>query len=229
MAWLVPRASDPAAGERCLSLDRTGRRQVSRSAPKRRPGIRCCARRCSLASCRRLRRRARMPLPARWRSRNWQRLPGASAPTVPALQDRHNGAEIPRLHIPANAERRACSHCRRRPFRARSHQYAGERPGSGGTRNGGTCSGGAPRRDDQCNHRQRSVAPEFPHDPCRRPRLVASAAADRHQLGHRGGEITLVGKGICFDTGGLDIKPSSSMLLMKKDMGGAAARLRSRT
>ncbi len=34
--------------------------------------------------------------------------------------------------------------------------------------------------------------------------------------------ITLVGKGVCFDTGGLDIKPSASMLLMKKDMGGAA-------
>lgn len=38
--------------------------------------------------------------------------------------------------------------------------------------------------------------------------------------GHR--RITLVGKGVCFDTGGLDIKPSASMLLMKKDMGGAA-------
>ncbi len=34
--------------------------------------------------------------------------------------------------------------------------------------------------------------------------------------------ITLVGKGVCFDTGGLDIKPASSMALMKKDMGGAA-------
>ena len=34
--------------------------------------------------------------------------------------------------------------------------------------------------------------------------------------------ITLVGKGVCFDTGGLDIKPSSGMYLMKKDMGGAA-------
>ena len=34
--------------------------------------------------------------------------------------------------------------------------------------------------------------------------------------------VTLVGKGITFDTGGLDIKPSSGMLLMKKDMGGAA-------
>lgn len=34
--------------------------------------------------------------------------------------------------------------------------------------------------------------------------------------------VTLVGKGVCFDTGGLDIKPSQYMRLMKKDMGGAA-------
>lgn len=34
--------------------------------------------------------------------------------------------------------------------------------------------------------------------------------------------IAVVGKGVCFDSGGLDIKPSSGMLLMKKDMGGAA-------
>jgi leucyl aminopeptidase len=38
-------------------------------------------------------------------------------------------------------------------------------------------------------------------------------------------KLTLVGKGITFDTGGLDIKPASGMLLMKKDMGGAAAAL----
>jgi leucyl aminopeptidase len=38
-------------------------------------------------------------------------------------------------------------------------------------------------------------------------------------------KVTLVGKGVCFDTGGLDIKPSSAMLLMKKDMGGAATAL----
>jgi len=36
-------------------------------------------------------------------------------------------------------------------------------------------------------------------------------------------KVTLVGKGIVFDTGGLDIKPPNSMLLMKKDMGGAAS------
>lgn len=35
-------------------------------------------------------------------------------------------------------------------------------------------------------------------------------------------KVTLVGKGVCFDTGGLDLKPSSGMQLMKKDMGGAA-------
>ncbi|MEK1896248.1 MAG: M17 family metallopeptidase [Rhizobium sp.] len=57
---------------------------------------------------------------------------------------------------------------------------------------------------------------------------VGRASADAPRLlelrwgkkGHR--KITLVGKGVCFDTGGLDIKPASSMLLMKKDMGGAA-------
>jgi len=57
---------------------------------------------------------------------------------------------------------------------------------------------------------------------------VGRASADAPRLlemrwgkkGHR--RITLVGKGVCFDTGGLDIKPSASMLLMKKDMGGAA-------
>ena len=38
-------------------------------------------------------------------------------------------------------------------------------------------------------------------------------------------KVTLVGKGVCFDTGGLDIKPSAGMLLMKKDMGGAATAL----
>lgn len=35
-------------------------------------------------------------------------------------------------------------------------------------------------------------------------------------------KVTLVGKGVCFDTGGLDLKTSGGMLMMKKDMGGAA-------
>lgn len=42
------------------------------------------------------------------------------------------------------------------------------------------------------------------------------------RLGDTGPRVTIVGKGVCFDTGGLDIKPPSSMGLMKKDMGGAA-------
>ncbi|AEQ50093.1 leucyl aminopeptidase family protein [Pelagibacterium halotolerans] len=49
------------------------------------------------------------------------------------------------------------------------------------------------------------------------PRLVDFAWGD---AGHP--KITLVGKGVTFDTGGLNIKPGSSMALMKKDMGGAA-------
>ena len=40
--------------------------------------------------------------------------------------------------------------------------------------------------------------------------------------GDSGPSVTLVGKGVCFDTGGLDLKPSAGMLNMKKDMGGAA-------
>ncbi len=40
--------------------------------------------------------------------------------------------------------------------------------------------------------------------------------------GSDGPRVTLVGKGVCFDTGGLNLKPGTSMALMKKDMGGAA-------
>ena len=40
--------------------------------------------------------------------------------------------------------------------------------------------------------------------------------------GKAGPKLTLVGKGVCFDTGGLNLKPSAGMSLMKKDMGGAA-------
>ncbi len=50
----------------------------------------------------------------------------------------------------------------------------------------------------------------------RRPRLIEL----RWERG--GPAVALVGKGVCFDTGGLDIKPRSAMALMKKDMGGAA-------
>jgi leucyl aminopeptidase len=54
----------------------------------------------------------------------------------------------------------------------------------------------------------------------RPPRLIdlSWGAADHPR-------VTLVGKGVCFDSGGLDIKPDASMLNMKKDMGGAATAL----
>ena len=56
---------------------------------------------------------------------------------------------------------------------------------------------------------------------------VGRAAAQEPRLidmrwGETGPTLTLVGKGVCFDTGGLNLKPGSSMGLMKKDMGGAA-------
>lgn len=78
--------------------------------------------------------------------------------------------------------------------------------------------------DVRCTDTPKELAREFPmlwtvgraseHGPCvvelrhrpQRPRLA----------------VTLVGKGVCFDTGGLDLKPRSGMLTMKKDMGGAA-------
>jgi len=54
----------------------------------------------------------------------------------------------------------------------------------------------------------------------RAPRLVDMTWGDPSHP-----KVTLVGKGVCFDTGGLDIKPESGMLNMKKDMGGAATML----
>jgi leucyl aminopeptidase len=54
----------------------------------------------------------------------------------------------------------------------------------------------------------------------RAPRLIDLRWGSEHAS-----KVTIVGKGICFDTGGLDIKPGSAMTLMKKDMGGAASAL----
>ena len=54
-------------------------------------------------------------------------------------------------------------------------------------------------------------------DTHRAPRLIDLTWGD---AGHP--KVTVVGKGVCFDSGGLDIKSASNMALMKKDMGGAA-------
>jgi leucyl aminopeptidase len=55
------------------------------------------------------------------------------------------------------------------------------------------------------------------------PRLVELRWTPR--AGESYPRLTLVGKGVCFDSGGLDVKSSSGMALMKKDMGGAAVAL----
>ena len=52
----------------------------------------------------------------------------------------------------------------------------------------------------------------------RAPRLIELKWGDKDDP-----RVSLVGKGVCFDSGGLDIKPENAMLLMKKDMGGAAS------
>jgi leucyl aminopeptidase len=52
------------------------------------------------------------------------------------------------------------------------------------------------------------------------PRLVEMTWTGT--AGESGPALALVGKGVCFDTGGLNLKPGNSMGLMKKDMGGAA-------
>jgi leucyl aminopeptidase len=54
----------------------------------------------------------------------------------------------------------------------------------------------------------------------RAPRLIDLTWGDASHP-----RVTLIGKGVCFDSGGLDIKPESAMLNMKKDMGGGASML----
>ncbi|MEQ7872402.1 leucyl aminopeptidase family protein [Sphingomonas sp. ASV193] len=54
-------------------------------------------------------------------------------------------------------------------------------------------------------------------EPARAPRLI-----ELHWGRDEDPRLAIVGKGVCFDTGGLDLKPASGMRLMKKDMGGAA-------
>ncbi len=75
--------------------------------------------------------------------------------------------------------------------------------------------GAALKRDFPLVHAVGRAAP-----PARAPRLIdivwGRPDAPR---------VTLVGKGVCFDTGGLNLKPDRGMILMKKDMGGAAAAL----
>ncbi len=72
-------------------------------------------------------------------------------------------------------------------------------------------------KDEALNKKNFPMIYEVGKGSPRRPRLI-----DFKWGNSKHPKVTLVGKGVCFDTGGLDIKPSSSMLTMKKDMGGAA-------
>lgn len=59
----------------------------------------------------------------------------------------------------------------------------------------------------------------------RAPRLIDiswKGQGGRKGGGEKGPLLALIGKGVCFDTGGLDLKPRGGMMMMKKDMGGAA-------
>lgn len=71
-------------------------------------------------------------------------------------------------------------------------------------------------RGDDLLHRNFPMIHAVGRAATRAPRLMEMT------WGTDGPTLTLVGKGVCFDTGGLDLKPSANMLLMKKDMGGAA-------
>ena len=128
------------------------------------------------------------------------------------------------------AERRsrgAAAHRRSRDLGARSHQYAGERYGPGAARTGRAQS--SPRAHnasitaiigDELLEKNFPLIHAVGRAAAGEPRLIDMLWGDiKHP------HVTLVGKGVCFDTGGLDIKPDASMLNMKKDMGGAATAL----
>lgn len=77
---------------------------------------------------------------------------------------------------------------------------------------------------------QQWVGDELLAQRCHAIHAVGRAAADAPRLvemrwGSAGPRVAIVGKGVCFDTGGLDIKPAAGMAFMKKDMGGAAMAL----
>ena len=109
--------------------------------------------------------------------------------------------------------------------RARPHQHAGQRHDAEGPRVRGVRVGGPDTaRGDEGGHGPGAARRRLPRDSRgwgarapTAPRLIDLTWGDPGDP-----RLTLVGKGVCFDSGGLDIKPASGMRLMKKDMGGAA-------
>ena len=138
-----------------------------------------------------------------------------------------------------DGESRAARQCRygvRDPCRrvaahgARLDQHAGRRFRSGAA----GCCGAAGCRSPSCGvqgmGRSRICCPRIfrPFTRSDAPAAEAPRLVELRWTPPEGAAyplVTLVGKGVCFDSGGLDIKPSSGMALMKKDMGGAAVAL----
>ena len=115
----------------------------------------------------------------------------------------------------------------RRRARARPHQHAGQDMGPAELEDAAEAVATRARRAlrvivgdallarELSRSSMRSAAPAP-----RAPRLVDMIWGDE-----RAPKLTLVGKGVCFDTGGLDLKTARGMRMMKKDMGGAATLL----
>ena len=122
--------------------------------------------------------------------------------------------------------RGALAHRRRRVARARPHQHAGQRHGARGAGGGRARARRAARRERSARSSATICWQNFPlihavgRASPRAPRLIDLTWGEPAHP-----KVTLVGKGVCFDTGGLDIKPDAGMLIMKKDMGGAATAL----
>jgi leucyl aminopeptidase len=131
---------------------------------------------------------------------------------------------VARLVWPEGADRAAVERAARSGLpRARSREHAGRGYGTGRAGGGGESRRRRSRRQAQdhpwattCSTANYPLVHAVGRASVRAPRLIDL------RWGSRGPRITLVGKGVCFDSGGLDLKPAQGMLLMKKDMGGAA-------
>ena len=130
----------------------------------------------------------------------------------------------------AGGNRGGAAHRPRRLDGARPDQRPGQSPRPGGTR-----ARRRPRSGARCGAETSLVAGEAL---AREYPTIAAVGAGSERapqvaiLRWRGSEahadaplVSLCGKGVCFDSGGYDLKPSSGMLRMKKDMGGAAIAL----
>ena len=158
----------------------------------------------------------------------WGSPTGRIASSAIARQER----ALATLEPPANADHAFVALAGRGAAHgARLDQHAGRSDlGSRGTRRRGTRA----RRASSAQYREwvgeellAANFPRFTRSAARAPRRrgCRSCAGRRAAAASDCRASTLVGKGVCFDSGGLDIKPSSGMALMKKDMGGAAVAL----